>query len=59
MKRRMTAGQADIQRRLDLAKQAGVNPTPAVLHRILNADKIARHSRIEFDRRNGGMNWYK
>jgi hypothetical protein len=43
--KRMTAGQADIQRRLDLAKQAGVNPTPAVLHRIVNADKIARHSR--------------
>jgi hypothetical protein len=57
--KRLTEGQADIQRKLDLAQQAGVTPTPAVLHRILNADKIARNARIVFERTNSDMNWYR
>jgi hypothetical protein len=60
--KRLTEGQADIQRRwrtcqqwgivgefaLDLAKLAGVNPTPATLYRIQNGFSIARGRLITY-----------
>jgi hypothetical protein len=58
--KRITHGQADIQRRLDLAKLAGVNPTPATLHRIINGFKISRSNLITYSHTDGaGLKHYE